>query len=94
MPKPNLDLEMIGVPPGATLSFWNQPNITCVVVSQSPPRVAYGKDVISLTEAVRRATKSNGVFQGPAYWKYDDELLTERRKRFEQYHCYSNTQPE
>ena len=86
MPRPPLSLAMVGVPADAALPFWNQPNITCVVVSQSPPRVAHEGDVVSLTEAVRRAIKKEGVYQGPTYWKYEGQFLAECRERFE-LHC-------
>ena len=55
--KPNISLEMIGVPLGAVLTFADNENITCVVCQQNPARVVYEGKVTSLSESARRASK-------------------------------------
>ena len=57
-------------------------------VELNPPQVVYERQVVSLSEAAKQVY-GVGV-QGPAYWAYEGELLTERRGRFEHYHCQQN----
>lgn len=58
MTRPNLNLEIIGIPIGATLSSYHHPHITCVVVSLYPPRVTFEGETVSLAEAARRVSNS------------------------------------
>ena len=83
--RPNLDLEMIGLRQGDTLSLVDEPEIICMVVELSPPRVLHEYEVKSLTAACNEAY---GVtYNDPAsVWVYGGETLGSRRKRFEDYH--------
>ena len=79
------NLEMIGITPGSTLQFLRDENITCKVLSKT--RVEFeGKDH-SLSSAALKATNDMGfnwkTIAGPLHWKYEGEILDERRKRYE-----------
>lgn len=91
MPRPPLEWEMIGITVGTTLVFWNDDDVTCIVVSIDPPRVYYEGEVMSLTEATRRVSGQPQP-QGAAYWTVGGELLRDRRLRFEEYHVRSFNQ--
>ena len=84
--KPRVNLEMIGVPLGAVLTFVENEEITCVVCQQYPAQVVYEGDVTSLSDSARRASKLEFNVRGPLFWKYEGETLQERRDRFEAYH--------
>lgn len=84
--RPNINLEMIGVPLGAVLTLVENKEITCVVYQQNPARVVYEGKVTSLSDSARRASKLGFNVQGSLYWKYEGETLQARRERFEKYH--------
>ena len=82
--KPPSNFEMLEIPVGATLTFKNQEDIICEVTKQDPPQVRYKGDVVSVTEAAKRARGNNGDINGNIWWMYEGELLTNRRKRMEE----------
>lgn len=84
--KPRINLEMIGVPLGAVLTFAENEKITCVVCQLYPARVLYEGEVTSLSVSARLASKVDYNVRGPLFWKYEGETLQERRDRFEAYH--------
>ena len=88
MRKPDIDLEMIGIPVGATLTFWTDADINCIVVQLTPPRVVFNEEVLNLTEAARRAAGASlgSTMQPAVNWLYQNKRLFDRRKRFEDYH--------
>lgn len=86
MPKPNLDLEMIGVPLGATLTYIEDENITCVVSKLSPPEVVIEGKNQRLDDATCMVISTSFYGGSSWYWKFDDETLLDRRRRFEAYH--------
>lgn len=83
MPKQNFNFEMIDIPVGAVLTFKDQENIICKVSNQNPPRVNYEGEIIRLTPAAKKARGSDGSINGTKWWKYEGELLWDRRERME-----------
>ena len=53
--RPPIDLEYIGVPQGAILTLSDKEEVSAVVVQVSPPKIAYGKEVMTLTKAAKLA---------------------------------------
>lgn len=84
--RSRFDFEMLDVPVGSTLTFRSDETITCEVINQRPPRVKFQNEEISLSLAAATALgkESSVGIQGPLYWNYDNEPLTERRDRREQ----------
>lgn len=82
--RPPSNFEMLDIPVGAILTFKNQDDINCEVTKQVPPQVRYKGNVISVTEAAKRARGNDGEINGNLWWKYEGELLTDRRKRMEE----------
>ena len=81
---PPSNFKMLDIPVGAILTFKNQEGIICEVTRQDPPQVRYKGDVVSVTEAAKRARGNDGDINGNEWWKYEGELLTNRRKRMEE----------
>ena len=74
--------EQADVPIGSILYFCRDSEITCTVFSDNT--VIYNGQIMSLTEAAR----NTGVIpyyelQGPKFWMYEEEPLTNRRKRIQ-----------
>ena len=85
--EPNIDLEMIGVPMGATLTLHDSPTQTCIVVQlNGPPRVARAGIVQSLSAAAQSALQLDYQPNGALHWEYNGELLQARRERYEEYY--------
>ena len=86
MSKPSLNLEMIGVPLGAILTFSDNESITCVVTKLSPPEVVYEGENRSLYETTSIVIGTSFYNGSSYYWRFGDETLYDRRRRFEAYH--------
>ena len=88
MSKPELDLEMIGVPLGAQVTFHDDDDTTCIVTQLSPPEVVYKGKVYTLYEATMLAFGSGETFWNGSslYWRMGGETLHERRQRYAAYH--------
>ena len=76
------NFEMVKIPVGAILNLARNKDITCRVLDKR--WVDYGGETTSLTAAAQKALGINRPLQGPLFWEYEGELLTERRKRMEQ----------
>ena len=95
MSKPRLDLEMIGVPLGAILTHNDHEDITCVVTKLSPPEVVLDGKNLSLYEATCMVNDTSFYGGSSWYWKFGNETLHDRRRRFEAYHrSRPNRKPE
>ena len=75
----NFTFEQADIPIGSILYFCRDSEITCTVFSDNT--VIYNGQIMSLTEAAR----NTGLIpyyelQGPKFWLYEDETLTNRRK--------------
>ena len=80
----NFTFEQADIPIGSILYFCRDSEITCTVFSDNT--VIYNGQIMSLTEAAR----NTGLIpyfelQGPKFWLYEDETLTNRRKRIQGY---------
>ena len=79
------NFEMIDIKPGSVLEFIRDENVTCKVTSKS--RVDFEGEDHSLSSAALIATNRMGfnwrTIAGPLNWKFEGEVLDERRKRFE-----------
>ena len=66
--RPRINLEMIGVPLGAVLTFAENEEITCVVCQQYPAQVVYEGETTSLSDSARGQVNwsipSRGRFTG------------------------------
>lgn len=87
LPKaPVTTFDMLKIRGGSDLSFARNRNIVCTVVDNK--RVSYEGKIYSLSSLTRNILKekynwkSNHV-NGYQFWKYEDEILTDRRNRLE-----------
>ena len=87
MARPKINLEMIGIPVGATLTLRGRDDVSCVVVALNPPEIVYGDEVVSLSKAAQRAYGKERVGTTIEQWLYEGETLGDRRRRYEAYHC-------
>lgn len=80
------NFEMIDIKPGSILEFIRDENVTCEVKSKS--RVEFEGDDHSPSSAALIATNRMGfnwkTIAGPLNWKFEGEVLDERRKRYEE----------
>ena len=79
--------SLANVPVGATLRFVRNPEITATVVDDK--RVEFEGSVTSLSAAARDVlVKDHGwtikAVQGPLYWTYDNQTLSELRQQMEE----------
>lgn len=83
--RDRFDFELLDIDLGEALVFVQDESITCSVVSLKPPRVDFRGETVTLSNATARALDrdSSQGLQGPLYWKYEGEVLTERRRRME-----------
>ncbi|MBI5875408.1 MAG: GIY-YIG nuclease family protein [Deltaproteobacteria bacterium] len=83
--RPRLKLDALGIKPGDILTCSRDEMITATVVDGG--KVNFQNEVMSLSAAALKALHSLGystpAASGPGYWKFDGELLDERRQRIE-----------
>ena len=83
---PITTFEMLKINLGEMLTFTRNPKLICEVYDNR--KVKYQDNIYSLTQLTRQILKnhygwkSNNV-NGFQFWKYDEEILTERRNRLE-----------
>lgn len=83
---PVTTFEMLKLMPGTKLNFTRNENITCEVYDNR--KVKYQDNICSLTQITgeilkkRYSWKSKNV-NGFQFWKYEGEILTDRRNRLE-----------
>jgi hypothetical protein len=79
------NFEMVGIKPGAVLTFVYEETITCRVADKS--RVIFEEDQMSLSAAAISALQKVGKnwksAQGANFWMYEGETLIDRRARME-----------
>jgi len=79
----NFTFSLVEINPGEILTFARDQNITCTVHTDNT--VIYNNEILTLTEAAR---KTNLIpykeLQGPKFWMYKNETLTNRRKRYQE----------
>jgi hypothetical protein len=80
----NFTFSLVEINPGEILTFARDENITCTVYTDNT--VIYNNEILTLTEAAR---KTNLIpykeLQGPKFWMYKNETLTNRRKRYQEF---------
>ncbi|MDO4978747.1 MAG: type I restriction enzyme HsdR N-terminal domain-containing protein [Candidatus Saccharibacteria bacterium] len=73
------DFYTRGIQKGAAVSFFDDDSITATVYNNK--RIVFRNEITSLSAATRvilterGECNASGVYQGPKYWKYGDELL-------------------
>jgi len=79
------NFEMVGIPIGSTLSFLRDEDVVCTVISNT--RVEFESDSHSLSSAALIAKNRMGfnwrTIAGPLNWKFEGEVLDDRRARLE-----------
>lgn len=80
--KTNLTFEMIGIPKGSELIFRDDPSII-VITEDEKNKVKYKGNIYTISKVVSVIKGNTLPYQGGLYFKYDGELLTDRRARFE-----------
>ena len=83
--RENFSFQMLSIPDGELLQFLSDESVVCMASRQKPPKVIFGDEEMTLTEAAARALGRDSTrgIQGPLYWKYQGETLVERRHRLE-----------
>ena len=80
------NFNMVKIPNGSILNFIRDENVTCKVISSS--RVEFEGADHSLSSAALIATNRMGfnwkTIAGPLNWKFEGEVLDERRRRLEE----------
>jgi hypothetical protein len=83
--RPRLKLDALGIKPGDTLTSSRDDSIVATVVEGG--KVNFNGEVLSLSAAALKALHSLGystpAASGSEYWKFEGELLDERRRRIE-----------
>ncbi len=93
--RPRIKLDALGIKPGAVLNFSRDEAVTATVVEDG--KVNFEGEVMSLSAAALKALNRMGYqtpsASGSEYWKFDGELLDERRRRMES-EQFDETKPE
>jgi hypothetical protein len=82
-----LTFELLGIPVGAELTWYNDDNLTVIVVDKAST-VRVDDLELSLSAAARYVNEKlgtankSGSYQGGLWFKYEGETLTDMRKRF------------
>lgn len=83
--RPNIRLEALGIKTGDVLTFSRDESITAIVVDGG--KVDYCGDILSLSAAALKVLHSlkyrTPAASGSEHWKFEGELLDERRRRME-----------
>jgi hypothetical protein len=83
--RPRINLSAIGIPPGSILQFSRDENVTAVV--EPDGKVNLEGEVMSPSAAALKVLTRMGyktpAASGSGYWKFEGELLDERRRRLE-----------
>lgn len=80
--RSNLRFSLIGLTPGDEVHFKNDPSETAIVCDDK--HVTYEGEKYSLTGLAQKLFDTDKPLQGPAFFTYNGELLTDRRMRIEQ----------
>jgi hypothetical protein len=77
--RTRINLDALGIKVGTELTFSRDENIKAIVANDD--MVDYGGEIMSLSLAAKKLL--NYSCSGPLYWKFEGELLDERRRRME-----------
>ena len=79
--RDRFNFEEVGIKLGEVLTFIDQPDVTCTVVSERPPRVEFRDRVMSLSASAKEVLQRDYSINGILYWCHGDETLSELRDR-------------
>ncbi len=83
--RPRIKFEAIGIKPGAVLTFSRNESVTAAVVDGG--KVNLEGEILSPSAAALKVLNRMGyktpTASGSEYWKFEGELLDERRRRIE-----------
>ena len=79
--RPVFKFDMVNIPTGSKLSYARDENITVEVFDNR--RVKYEGKKTSLSAVARKLLGYGYNVSGPSFWKYEGEILDERRMRLE-----------
>ena len=79
--RDRFNFEEVGIKLGEVLTFTNQPEVTCTVVNERPPRVEFRGREMSLSASAREVLQKGYSINGILYWCHGDETLSELRDR-------------
>ena len=79
--KPPFRFSMVGLKPGAKVTFAADPTKVATIVDDR--RVEYEGVTTSLSALAQQLTGSGHAMQGPLYFAYNGEILCDRRSRME-----------
>lgn len=79
--RPPFKFSMVGLRPGDVVAFAPDPDKRATVVDDS--HIEYEGVTSSLSALAEQLTGAGHALQGPLYFAYEGELLTERRDRME-----------
>ena len=82
---PRIDLEMIGIRLGDTLTLAADETKTCIVTQLYPTEVKYGEELLSLSAAAAKAMDVDDA-NGPREWMFEGQTIDERRSVFREWH--------
>lgn len=79
------NFKTLNIEPGAELIFLKDENVKAVV--KDDKKIEFRGEIMSLSRAAEMALNEQGIHwaaaQGPAFWKYEGEILYDRRLRLE-----------
>jgi hypothetical protein len=84
--RSRINLAALGINPGANLVLSRDENVIATVLADGK-KVSYKGEELSLSAAALKALQAMGYkstsVSGSDYWMFEEELLSERRARFE-----------
>jgi hypothetical protein len=80
--RSRFNFGMVDIPVGAELTWSRDDTIKAKVVSNR--EIEFNGEITSLSDSARKILGADYGVAGTDYWKYDDETLDERRRRFEE----------
>ena len=78
--RDRFNFEDVDITAGTVLTFLDQPEITCTVVTERPARVEFNGRVTSLSRSAREVLEREYGVNGILYWCHGDETLSELRE--------------
>ena len=80
--RPKFNFEKVGIPAGSEIIFARNENIKAKVISEY--KVEYNGEIFSLAPLSQKLLGYSRLVQGALYWKYENEILAQRRIRLEE----------
>ncbi len=80
--RPKFNFLKVGIPIGSEIIFARDENIKAKVISEH--KVEYNNETYSLSPLSQKLLGYSRLVQGALYWKYENEILAQRRIRLEE----------